>query len=93
MEIKIGEFKHEYTGKSGFYLIVIDELIKELNDNPTIGLLLCNHKNDIIAKYTLRDINKLVGVSEYQIKDSLLEELQNNLPSIEELISSVKKEE
>lgn len=75
VKLKIGEVKHEYTGKWGSYLMDIDELVKEPNDNPTIGLLLCNHKNDIIAKYTLRYINKPVGVSEYQIKDLLQEEL------------------
>ena len=92
IELKIGEFKPEYAGKLSFYLTAIDELVKEKNDNPTIGLLLCRHKNNVIAEYTLRDMNKPMGVSEYKIKDYLPESLQNELPSIEELISIVKKE-
>ncbi len=92
IELKVGEFKPEYAGKLSFYLTAIDEQVKEKNDNPTIGLLLCRHKNNVIAEYTLRDMNKPMGVSEYRIKDYLPENLQNELPSIEELITIVKKE-
>lgn len=92
IELKVGEFKPEYAGKLSFYLTAIDEQVKETNDNPTIGLLLCRSKNNVIAEYTLRDMNKPMGVSEYRIKDYLPENLQNELPSIEELIAIVKKE-
>ncbi len=92
IELKIGEFKPEYAGQLSFYLTAIDEQVKEVNDNPTIGLLLCRHKNNVVAEYTLRDMNKPMGVSEYRIKDYLPENLQNELPSIEELITIVKKE-
>ena len=92
IELKIGEFKPEYAGKLSFYLTAIDEQVKEVNDNPTIGLLLCRHKNNVVAEYTLRDMNKPMGVSEYRIKDYLPENLQNELPSIEELITIVKKD-
>lgn len=84
IELKIGEFKPEYAGQLSFYLTAIDEQIKEVNDNPTIGLLLCRYKNNVVAEYTLKDMNKPMGVSEYKIKDYL--------PSIEELITIVKKE-
>ena len=84
IELKIGEFKPEYAGQLSFYLTAIDEQIKEVNDNPTIGLLLCRYKNNVVAEYTLKDMNKPMGISEYKIKDYL--------PSIEELITIVKKE-
>ena len=84
IELKIGEFKPEYACQLSFYLTAIDEQIKEVNDNPTIGLLLCRYKNNVIAEYTLKDMNKPMGVSEYKIKDYL--------PSIEELITIVKKD-
>ena len=84
IELKIGEFKPEYLGQLSFYLTAIDEQIKEVNDNPTIGLLLCRYKNNVVAEYTLKDMNKPMGISEYKIKDYL--------PSIEELITIVKKE-
>ena len=84
IELKIGEFKPEYVGQLSFYLTAIDEQIKEVNDNPTIGLLLCRYKNNVVAEYTLKDMNKPMGVSEYKIKDYL--------PSIEELITIVKND-
>ena len=84
IELKIGEFKPEYAGQLSFYLTAIDEQIKEVNDNPTIGLLLCRYKNNVVAEYTLKDMNKPMGISEYKIKDYL--------PSIEELITIVKKD-
>ena len=84
IELKIGEFKPEYAGQLSFYLTVIDEQIKEVNDNPTIGLLLCRYKNNVVAEYTLKDMNKPMRISEYKIKDYL--------PSIEELITIVKKD-
>ena len=92
IELKIGEFKPEYAGQLSFYLTAIDEIVKEINDNPTIGLLLCRHKNNVTAEYTLRDMNKAMGVSEYRIKDYLPENLQKELPSIKELITIVKKD-
>ena len=91
IELKVGEFKPEYAGKLSFYLTVIDEQVKEENDNTTIGLLLCRNKNNVIAEYTLRDMNKPMGVSEYRIKDYLPENLQNELPSIEELNRIIKE--
>ena len=84
IELKIGEFKPEYAGQLSFYLTAIDEQIKEVNDNLTIGLLLCRYKNNVVAEYTLKDMNKPMGISEYKIKDYL--------PSIEELITIVKKD-
>ena len=84
IELKIGEFRPEYAGQLSFYLTAIDEQIKEVNDNPTIGLLLCRYKNNVVAEYTLKDMNKPMGISEYKIKDYL--------PSIEELITIVKKD-
>ena len=69
IELKIGEFKPEYAGQLSFYLTVIDELVKNSDDNQTIGLLLCRHKNNVIAEYTIRDMNKPIGVIEYKIKN------------------------
>ncbi len=92
IELKTSEFKPEFAGQLSFYLTAIDEEVKEINDNPTIGLLLCKHKNNVVAEYTLRDMNKPMGVSEYKIKDYLPENLQNELPSIEELVFKIKKE-
>lgn len=67
IELKIGEFKLEYAGQLSFYLTVIDETLKSSLDNPTIGLL-CRQKNNIIAEYTLRDMDKPMRVSNMKLK-------------------------
>ena len=85
IELKAGPFKPEHTGKLGFYLSAVDAQIKHPDDQPTIGLLLCKSKNSVVAEYALRDINKPIGVAEYQLVQSLPERLQTNLPTIEEI--------
>lgn len=85
IELKAGPFKPEHTGQLGFYLSAVDAQIKHPDDQPSIGLLLCKSKNSVVAEYALRDINKPIGVAEYQLVQSLPERLQTNLPSIEEI--------
>ena len=90
IELKIGEFKPEYAGQLSFYLTAVDETLKIESDKPTIGLLLCRHKNNIIAEYTLRDMEKPMGVSEYSVNDYLPQDLKDDLPSLEELINTIE---
>ncbi|MCD7839774.1 MAG: DUF1016 domain-containing protein, partial [Erysipelotrichaceae bacterium] len=90
IDLKTGNFKPEYAGQLSFYLTAVDEILKSENDNSTIGLLLCKHKNNIVAEYTLRDMTKPMGVSEYKINDYLPEEVKDELPSIEELVTSIE---
>ncbi|KAB2926711.1 MAG: DUF1016 domain-containing protein [Candidatus Contendobacter sp.] len=85
VELKAGPFKPEHTGQLSFYLSVVDAEIKHPDDNPTIGLLLCKSQNRVVAEYALRDINKPIGVAEYQLISALPAELQTNLPSIEQI--------
>ncbi len=87
VELKAKEFSPRDIGQMNFYLSAIDDLLKQPGENPTIGLLLCKTKNKVIAEYTLRDVNKPIGVSEYTTKiiESLPENLKSSLPSIAEL--------
>ena len=85
VELKVGDFKPEFASKMGFYLTALDEEIKDENDNSSIGLILCQNKSNKIVDYTLKFINKPVGVSEYKIFDKLTAELQDKLPSEEDL--------
>jgi len=84
-ELKIGEFKPEYTGKVNFYLSALDSQLKTEYDEPSIGIILCKSKNKIVAEYALRDMTKPIGVSEYSITQILSDELKTKLPTIEEL--------
>jgi predicted nuclease of restriction endonuclease-like (RecB) superfamily len=85
IELKSVAFKPEFAGKLNFYLSAVDDVVKSDTDNPTIGLILCKSKNKIEAEYALRDINKPIGISEYQITKSLPTDLKSTLPSIEEI--------
>ncbi len=91
IELKVGKFKPEYAGKLNFYLSAIDDLLKHPADNPSIGLILCKSKNDVLAEYTLRDMTKAMGLSEYRLTKALPEDLQTALPSIEKLEAELSK--
>ena len=85
IELKTGDFIPEYAGKLNFYISAVDDLMKTEQDNPTIGLLLCKNKRGMIAEYSLRDIEKPIGVSEYKLFKSLPKEYENILPSAEDI--------
>ena len=91
IELKTGEFKPEYAGQLNFYLSAVDGILKKDVDNPSIGLLLCKSKNDLVAEYALKDKSKPIGVSEYKITNNLPQELENQLPSIEDIQKRIKK--
>ena len=85
VELKADKFKPEHLGQLGFYLTAVDRQVKSEHDNPTIGLLLCKSKNKIVAEYALSDKSQPMGISEYKLLESLPEQLQTSLPSIEEI--------
>ena len=85
IEIKAGKFKPEHLGQLGFYLTAVDAQMKDEQDNPTIGLLLCKTRNKVVAEYALRDNNRPMGIAEYQLVESLPKELKTSLPSIEQI--------
>ncbi|MDR0478376.1 MAG: PDDEXK nuclease domain-containing protein [Burkholderiaceae bacterium] len=85
VELKAEKFKPEHLGQLSFYLTAVDMQVKAGHDNPTIGLLLCKSKNKVVAEYALRDKAQPIGVAEYQLIESLPEELQTSLPSIEQI--------
>ena len=89
IDLKTGQFVPEYAGKMNFYLSVLDDKVKSEIDNPSIGLILCKDKNKVVAEYALKDMTKPIGVSEYKLMDVLPEELQDALPSIEDIESRV----
>ena len=91
IELKTGEFKPEYAGQLNFYLSAVDGILKKEADNPSIGLLLCKSKNDLVAEYSLKDMSKPIGVSEYKVTSTLPEELEQQLPSVEDLQKRIQK--
>ncbi len=85
IELKRGKFKPEYAGKMNFYCGVVDDVLKHQNDAPTIGLILCQQQNEVIAEYALRGVDKPIGVSTFDLTRALPTELASSLPSIEQI--------
>ena len=90
IELKAGDFKPEYAGQLNFYLSAVDGILKKEEDNPSIGLLLCKSKNNLVAEYSLKDISKPIGVSEYKVTRSLPNALEEQLPSVEDIKKRIK---
>lgn len=85
IDLKKGAFKPEYAGKMNFYCNIVDDHLRYSADQPTIGLILCQDKNHVVAEYALRGVDKPIGVSEYELTRALPEDLKSSLPSIEEI--------
>jgi predicted nuclease of restriction endonuclease-like (RecB) superfamily len=85
IDLKVGPFKAEYAGKMNFYLNAVDDRMKHASDQPSIGLILCEEKNKIVAEYALRGMDKAIGVSNYQLTRALPKTLRSALPSIKQL--------
>lgn len=90
IELKTGEFKPEYAGQLNFYLSAVDGILKKPEDAPSIGLLLCKSKNDLVAEYSLKDMSKPIGISEYRVTSRLPADLEKELPSVEDLQKRIK---
>ena len=85
IELKVGKFKPEYAGKMNFYLSVLNDKVKLPDENDSIGIIICKEKDKTIVEYALKDMSKPIGVSTYTLTKELPKELQNSLPSKEEL--------
>jgi predicted nuclease of restriction endonuclease-like (RecB) superfamily len=85
IELKAVPFNAAFLGQLGLYMAVIDDIIASDDDKPTIGLLLCKNKNEVVAEHGLRGFKAPIGVAEWTsaINKSLPEEFQSALPSVE----------
>lgn len=92
IELKTTDFEPEHAGKLNFYIKAVDETVKGEQDNPTIGMLLCKNKDRLVVEYALSDIQKPIGVSEYQLTQALPDEFKSSLPSIEEIEEELNPE-
>jgi predicted nuclease of restriction endonuclease-like (RecB) superfamily len=85
VELKRGRFEPEYAGKVNFYCAVVNDVLRHEQDNPTIGLILCQTHNRVVAEYTLSNMNTPIGISEYELTRALPENLKSSLPTVEEI--------
>jgi len=91
IDLKTGEFQPEFAGKMNFYLSVVDDHLKQEGDQPSIGIILCKNKNGIEVEYTLRGMNKPIGVSEFMVSTTLPAELRHSMPTVEEFENELTK--
>jgi len=92
LEIKRGKFQPEYAGKMNFYLNLLDDYVREPDENPSIGVILCAERKKFEVEYALRGIDKPVGVSEFRLTKDLPRELSDKLPAPDELEAEILKE-
>jgi len=89
VELKATGFIPEYAGKMQFYLTVLDDQVKQKDENPSIGIIICKSKRRTVVEYALKNLSSPVGVAEYSISKRLPEDLKGLLPSPEEIIESL----
>ncbi len=89
IELKTTDFKPEYTGKLNFYLSAVDENLRHPDDRPSIGLIICRGRKGLVAEYSLRDMDKPMGIAGHRMGRRLLEQLEGQLPTIDELKSGL----
>ncbi|HEY9887777.1 MAG TPA: DUF1016 domain-containing protein, partial [Candidatus Obscuribacterales bacterium] len=85
IDLKMGDFQPEFSGKMNFYVSVVDDILRQPGDGPTIGIILCRSKSKAIAEYALRDMQKPIGISTHRTAKALPDPLQQQLPSVEVL--------
>jgi len=89
IDLKAKAFEPEFVGKINFYLAAVDDLLRHPDDKPSIGLIICKTKDQIVAEYALRNTTTPIGISEYKLSESLPADLKGSLPTIEELESEL----
>jgi predicted nuclease of restriction endonuclease-like (RecB) superfamily len=89
IDLKKGEFQPEYAGKMNFYLAVVDDKLRHETDAPSIGLILCQDRNQIVAEYALRGATTPIGISEYELTRALPANFRSALPTVEEIESEL----
>lgn len=91
LELKVTEFQPEFAGKMNFYLELLDEQIKQEDDNPSIGIIICPEKDGVEVEYALRTSSKPIGVAEYRLTPELPESLKGKIPTSNEFYEVLDK--
>jgi len=91
-ELKNSKFKPEYAGKMNFYLAALDATMRQLDDQPSIGMILCRKNCHITVEYALKYTSSPMGVAEYRLTNKLPDKLQDALPTAEDLTEGLKQQ-
>ena len=93
VELKATAFKADYLGQLGLYVSAVNHLMKTEVDNPTIGLLICKTKDNVVAEWALESSSQPIGISAFELTELMPKEFESKLPSIEEIEAKLKEEE
>jgi len=91
VELKVGSFEPEYAGKMDFYLNLLNDKERARGDNPSIGIILCAEKDDVVVEFSLKSKTNPIGVAEYHLTEKLPKELKGKLPNERQLLAAVKE--
>ncbi len=91
LDLKMRRFQPEYAGKMNFYLSAVDDLLRQAGDKPSIGMILCRSRSQVVAEYALRDTKKPIGVSGFTVTEALPSELIGSLPTVQQLKNELDK--
>lgn len=90
IELKTVKFEPSFAGQLKFYVTAVNKQLKSELENPTIGIIICKSKDEVVAEYALEGIEQPIGITEYELSEVLNQEIKSNLPSIEEIESEMK---
>jgi len=90
VEVKVDKFESEYIGQLGTYVTAVNHILKSENENPTIGILICKEKDNVLAQYALESSSQPIGISEYELSKLYPTDFKGSLPSIEEIERQLK---
>ena len=91
IELKIGKFKPEFAGKMSFYLSVLNDTVKLPDENPSIGIIICQEKNRTIVEYALKENTQPMGVATYKTSSTLPKDYVDYLPTTKEIEENLLK--
>ena len=90
VEVKARDFEPGDMGQLGTYISAVDGILKREGDNPTVGLLICKTKDNVLAQYAVNSMNTPIGISEYELNFLIPEEYRSSMPTIEEIESGLR---
>jgi len=90
LELKAGEFDAAFMGQLGVYVSAVNHQLRTEHDKPTLGLLVCKNKDNVLAQYALESSSQPIGISEYELSKLLPENFKSALPSIEEIENELR---
>jgi predicted nuclease of restriction endonuclease-like (RecB) superfamily len=85
VEIKTDKFDSDNIGQLGTYVAAVNHILRNEGDNPTIGILICKTKDNVLAQYALESSSQPIGISEYELSKLYPADFKGTLPTIEEL--------